>query len=270
MSELEDIQLERSPAPLTPGPSGGRWLPIVVGLLLVIGVLAFWYYKRGEREASNPDQVAVKQDVVPAEPTPATEVPPLDQSDAFVRDLVRALSSHPVIASWLTTDQLIRNFAVSVRNTAEGDTPARHLKTIAPARAFQVRRERGRIFIDDNSYARYNGHAAAVSGLDPKRTAELYRLLKPRIEEAYREVAGPGADFESDLRRALTSVLDTPIADGPIELRATVAGYDYADPALQSLSRSQQQLLRMGPDNARRIQQSLRAIGVEMGLLTSS
>ena len=242
----------------------------MVGLALLCALLAAWYYWRSDEEPEKADRVAVKQDVAPAEPAPAAEVPPLDQSDAFVRDLVRALSSHPVIASWLTTDQLIRNFAVSVRNVAEGDTPARHLNTIAPARSFQIRRERGAIYIDEASYARFDGHAAAVSGLDPKQTAELYRLLKPRIEEAYREVAGPGADFERDLRTALTSLLQTPVVDRPIELKPTIAGYDYADPSLQSLSPAQQQLLRMGPTNARRIQQSLRAIASAMGIITGS
>ena len=270
MSELDDIRLERSPDPVSPVPSPSRWGPAFVGLVLVGALLAGWYYWRSDRNPEKADRVAVKHDVIPAEPTPAVDVPPLDQSDAFVRDLVRALSSHPVIASWLTTDQLIRNFAVSVRNVAEGDTPARHLKTIAPGRPFQVRRERGAIYIDEASYARFDGHAAAVSGLDPKRMAELYRLLKPRIEEAYREVAGPGADFEHDLRVALRSVIETPVVDRPIELRTRVGGYDYADPSLQSLSPSQQQLLRMGPDNARRIQQSLRAIASEMGIITGS
>ena len=270
MSELDDIPLERSPDPVTPVPSRSRWGPALVALALVCALLAAWYYWRSARNPEQADRVAVKQDVVAAEPAPAAVVPPLDQSDAFVRDLVGALSSHPVIASWLTSDQLIRNFAVSVRNVAEGDTPAPHLKTIAPARSFKVRRERGAIYIDESSYARFDGHAAAVSGLDPKRTAELYRLLKPRIEEAYREAAGPDADFERDLRGALTSLLETPVMDRPIELKPTVAGYDYADPSLQSLSRAQQQLLRMGPTNARRIQQSLRAIASEMGISTGS
>lgn len=270
MSELDDIRLERSPDPVTPVPSPSRWGPALVGLVLVCALLAGWYYWRSDRDPETADGVAVKHDVIPAEAPPAVDLPPLDQSDAFVRDLVRALSSHPVIASWLTTDQLIRNFAVSVRNVAEGDTPARHLKPIAPGRSFQVRRERGAIYIDEASYARFDGHAAAVSGLDPERTAELYRLLKPRLEEAYREVAGPDADFERDLRVALTSVIETPVVDRPIELRTAIAGYDYADPSLQSLSPSQQQLLRMGPNNARRIQQSLRAIASEMGIITGS
>ena len=155
MSELDDIRLERSPDPLTPVPAQSRWGPALVGLVLVGALLAAWYYYwPRDPDPEKSDRVAVKQDVVPAEPAPAAELPPLDQSDEFVRDLVRALSSHPVIASWLTTDELIRNFAVSVHNVLEGDTPARHLKTIAPGRSFQVRRERGAIYIDEASYAR--------------------------------------------------------------------------------------------------------------------
>ena len=47
-------------------------------------------------------------------------------------------------------------------------------------------------------------------------------------------------------------------------LEETVAAYQYADPELESLSAAQKQLLRMGPDNMRRIQTTLRALRREL------
>lgn len=271
MAEFDELQLDK-PAPPPPPPQP-RWLLILAAVVLVIALIAVWYYLRREADIGSPDSVGVTQEVVPqtgAPPSTDADLPPLDESDTLVRQLVRALSAHPVTAAWLTTDQLIRNFTVSVANVAGGNTPAGHLHTIAPGRPFQIQRQRGITSIDPASYARFDGHAAAVDGLDPSGVAALYRRLKPRIEEAYRELAGPTADFDRTLQRAIVNVLETPIVEGPIEVRPATVGYDYADPSLQSLSRAQQQLLRMGPQNARRIQQKLRAIALELGMPEAS
>jgi hypothetical protein len=42
--------------------------------------------------------------------------------------------------------------------------------------------------------------------------------------------------------------------------------YAYSDPALEGLSAAQKQLLRMGPERARRVQERLRAFGIALGI----
>ncbi len=39
-------------------------------------------------------------------------LPPLDETDPLVRELVRALSHEPAIENWLVNDGLLRNFTV--------------------------------------------------------------------------------------------------------------------------------------------------------------
>jgi hypothetical protein len=270
MADFDDLNLERTPAPPPPRPP--RWLPILAAIVLLFALVAVWYYLR---RGSDPDRSDAGADPQPlAQTAPAveekTDVPPLGESDAFVRDLVRALSQHPIVAAWLTTDQLIRTFAVSVMNVADGDTPSRHLHTIKPEGTFQVDRRRGRSYIDPASYARYDGHAAAVAGLDPAGAARVYATLEPRIQEAYRELAGANADFDRALERAIIELLETPIVEGDVAVVPGIEGYGYADPSLESLSRAQQQLLRMGPENVRIVQQKLRAIARELGIGESS
>ena len=79
-------------------------------------------------------------------------VPPLDLSDPVVRELVRQLTSHPQVAAWLATDGLIRNFTVVVANTADGATPARHLRALRPATAFSVDTTANGMVLDPLSY----------------------------------------------------------------------------------------------------------------------
>ena len=270
MADFDDLKLEKTPAP--PPPPQPPWLLILAGLALLLALAAIWYYMRqtpgsdsnaSGRQAAPPAAKAVE------EPS-ATELPPLGQTDALVREMVRALSQHPIVVSLLTTDQLIRTFAVSVMNIADGDTPSRHLYTIKPQDTFKVQQRGGTTVIDQRSYARFDPHAAAIDGIDPGGAARLYETLKPRIEEAHRELAGKNADFDKTLERAIVKLLETPIVEGEIAVEQAVVGYTYADPSLESLSRAQQQLLRMGPDNVRRVQAKLRAIAGYLGIEESA
>ena len=222
MSEFDEVELERPSAPVPPPQPG--WIRGVAIVIPVLALMALWYYYGRNTSPTAHVDVDRQRVVAPRPESPATDLPPLDQTDTLVRELLRALSSHPVIAAWLTNDQLIRNFTVAVDNVADGDTPARNLHTIAPVGPFQVRRQKEIIFIDDRSYRRFDGHASAVADLDPKGAAQLYRRLKPRLDDAYRERAGPTGDFDRTLRLAIVNLLETPIVQGPIAVRPSPAG----------------------------------------------
>ena len=275
MADFDDLKLDKSAAP--PPPPQPRWIPIVAIAVLLFAFVAIWLYFRsaGDVASSNPVQAERSQAAALREtaPTSGEVLPPLDESDAMVRDLHRTLSQHPVIASLLTTDQLIRTFAVSIHNLAEGQTPAPHLHAIPPGSPLLVQRidpstalGAGGTIIDRRSYARFDRHAAAIDSIDTAGAARLYTRLKPRLEEAYREVAGPSANFDRAFERAVAQVLRTPVLDGPIAVQQTVTGYAYAEPGLESLPRAQQQLLRMGPENVRIVQAKVRAIAREIGI----
>lgn len=267
MADFDDLKLEKTPAP--PPPPQPRWIPILAVVVLVLALGGVWYYLRQRPE---PETDAGQRPAVPAagqgriaEPQPV-DLPPLDESDAFVRDLVGGLSQHPVIMSLLATDGLIRTFAVSMLNIADGDTPTRHLNTIKPDRTFGVRKQRTRTTIDPASYERFDTHAAAISGLDAAGVGKAYNTLKPRLQEALREVAGPNADIDRTMERAIVELLGAPVVEGDIAVVPEIVGYSYADPALASLSRAQQQLVRMGPQNTRRVQQKLREVAAQLGI----
>jgi Protein of unknown function (DUF3014) len=267
MADIDDLKLEKTAPP--PPPPQPRWIPIVAVIVLVLALLAVWFYLRQDTEL---ETSVGQRPAVPgpgegriAEPQPV-DLPPLDESDAFVRDLVQGLSQHPVVMSLLATDGLIRTFAVSMMNIADGDTPTRHLNRIKPERRFEVRKQRARTAIDPASYARFDTHAAAISGLDAAGVATAYTTLKPRIQEALREVAGPNADIDRVMERAIVQLLGAPVVEGDVAVVQDIVGYSYADPALASLSRAQQQLVRMGPENTRRVQQKLREFAAQLGI----
>ena len=194
----------------------------------------------------------------------AIDVPPLDQSDAVVRELVRQLSSHPRILAWLATDGLIRTATVAVENVSGGATPAGHFPVLKPTAGFETITRGRELYISPRSYERYDALADAMASIDPAGAARLYTTLKPRVEEAYRDLGYPDTPFDRALERAIVLLLRVPATDARVEPKGI--GYGYADPALEGLTGAQKQLLRMGPRNIRIIQSSLRQIALALGI----
>jgi hypothetical protein len=274
MHEVPDVDLLKTSderVPLGAGPGrAGLWIVLAV-LILAAAIAAYIVYGRrqvaGSADTQKPVQV-VQQPVKPLGGEPdAIVVPPLDESDAVVRELVAKLSSHPAVAAWLTTDGLIRNFTVVVANIVEARTPGVHLRALRPSSTFQVFERGGETYIDPRSYQRYDKVAAAAASIDPAGAARLYATLKPRIEDAYRELGAPDQTFDRALERAIVVLLKTPVVDGPVRVETHgAAGYAFASPELEGLSAPQKHLLRAGPANVRTIQSALRAIAVALGI----
>jgi hypothetical protein len=171
----------------------GVWIALV--LLIVAAGIAVYIVFRG-RLTPAPVETAAPVVETPAPPSPLgaepapVEVPPLGESDPVVRELVRALSSHPRVAAWLATEGLIRNFTTAVTNVAEGVTPAQHLAPLRPESGFRVVERGDDLYIDPASFQRYNGLADAAASIDPAGAAKVYATLKPRTGVDPRRAAG--------------------------------------------------------------------------------
>ena len=271
MSDLSEFDVDAAP----PEPphryererSPLIWVGVIVALLAVGAGVYYWFL----RPPSEVGITATDTPVAPAaaRPTDAGEpldVPPLDRSDALVRKLVAALSSHPLIGRWLTTNGLIRNFAVVVENIAYGMVPSGHLRPLRPSGTFRVLERNGDLTIDPRTYARYDGIADAVASVDTVGAAKLYAGLKPRLQEAYAEL-GREEPFDQVLERAIVVLLRVPTPPDTVRLEpAGAVEYKYADARLEALTQPQKQLLRMGPRNIGIIQGKLRDLALAIGI----
>ena len=260
-----------APEPSSPRRQTGLW--IIAGLLVVAAIVANYVVFRGGSTpegtvtAEAPSPVKAPQPVQPlGGDAMSITVPPLDETDDLVRKLVRALSSHPHVAAWLATEGRIRNFTVVVTNIAEGKAPAALVRMLRPSSPFRVVERSGDLYLDPRTYERYAGLADAVASIDPAGSARLYATLKPRIEEAHRELGGLDTPFDRTLERAIVLLLKTPVEDGPVPVEPRGIVYGFADEDLEDLTAAQKQLLRMGPRNARVVQRALRAIAVALGI----
>jgi hypothetical protein len=198
--------------------------------------------------------------------TPRADLPSLDQSDPWIRKLAAALSSHPKLAAWLVNDRLVHRFVAAVDNVAEGKRPNPHVTFLAPTTRFRVTESGGRVYADPGTFERNQAVVDVLTSLDPKGSAELYQAAKPLIDEEYRHLGYPDRKFDETLARAIDNLLRTPIPPPDAELKLKVNSYRYADPKLEALSPAQKQLLRLGPDNARKVQAKLRELAETLGL----
>ena len=263
--ELTDAQPDR--------PSGWSW--VVVAVLAAAAAVALYVAFGGRLSpggtppAERPKPIAA---AVPVQPlggaAPSIDLPPLNESDALVRQLVRQLSSHPQVAAWLATNDLIRNFTLIVTNIVEGQTLAPVLPALRPSSAFRVTEQSHNLYIDPRSYERYAGFTGAVASIEPAGSAKLYTMLKPRIEEAYVELGHRNTPFDRTFERAIVLLLNTPVQDGLVRVEpgSRGIGYVFAKGPLEALAVAQKQLLRMGPEHARTIQQRLREIALALGI----
>ena len=244
-------------------------------LLLIpvaLGVLWFSLRNRAEtpaEESSSAPTAPPEAGTPEAPPDVAEEVklPPLAESDAFLRERIAPLSSRPYLRLLLEADDLARKFVVSVANIAEGTSPRKQISHVRPEDSFTAIETTGRAVLDPKSYARYDDAAELFTSLDASAVAGLYRILEPLFDEAHRELGlTDRAGFKDTLARAIAVLRAAPVVEGPIELRAVNVNYVFEDPALEKLPAAQKHLVRMGPENTRRIQKKLGELHAALGL----
>lgn len=274
-------ELHRDDEPIDePVEEGKKIWGLVVAILAVLAVIAVLYYFFVVRKPK-PPQAATQAaaPVAQAEAEKAAAGPgleplafpavPLAASDDAVRQFAGALSGDPVFAKWILSRDLIRTFVVSVDNVANGLSPKPHIGFFSPEGAFRVSRAKTGTFVDPAGYARYAPVVEVVRSIDATAAVRLYRAVEPLAQEAYNELGYPGVDFDNTLEKAMGEMLETPVVEGPIKLEPRVLSYAMADPALEGLSLSQKQLLRLGPKGVEAVQAKIREIAAVLGIPAS-
>ncbi|MFQ6083778.1 MAG: DUF3014 domain-containing protein [Candidatus Aminicenantia bacterium] len=239
-----------------------------------LGIYYFFIYKKSQKPLSFPE-------VIEEQPSPVSLGKPireeekmarelagldLDNSDDMVRKLAKELSSYPQLAVWLRNEDLLRKFTAVVDNIANGLSPRPHIEFLAPQGDFQVIEKDGLFYVNPVSFDRYNLVADVFASLDSEGCVKLYGQLKPLVQEAYRDLGYPTQDFQETLFKAIIELLKTPVIEGEILLEEKVVTYMMVAPRLENLSPAQKHLLRMGPENVRKIQAKLREMALALGI----
>ncbi len=138
---------------------------------------------------------------IPKEPlkepeVPAVVLPRLDDSDPLFRDSVVTLSRIEAVNGWLGGNNLIRKTVLVVDNLARGTLIREPLAILTPTEPFSaIELAEDEFELNPASYRRFDRVTEIFDSLDSRRTAELYVLLHPLFEEAWRNWATGKDDF---------------------------------------------------------------------------
>lgn len=284
-SETVDLEVAEDSAvtlgddPRAPGASqdvparGSRLFPVALAGVAVLAfvALAGIYFAFRPTPRTPPTAGALPAPAATPLPTPLpnpgqkpaegggapVELPPLGQSDEFVRLAAAGLSAHPELTRWLAQASLVPTLAAVVTNIAAGESPRPHLGFLKPRTGFEARRRGARLTTDPSSFTGYDRFAEAVATIDASVAVAAYRTLQPLFEASYRDLGQPDGSFDNALERAIGTLLATPdVPDQtPLEPHATL--FRYADPRLERLNAAQKQFLRLGPRNVKAVQAKL-------------
>ncbi len=202
--------------------------------------------------------------VTAPEPEPAPEAQPLpglNESDLFVRQQLRDINGGVSVLQLLASEEVIRKFVVFIQNIREGDLPIRDLPMLRPSLGMQVRElDDERFLMEEVSYQRFNAMVNTFMAVNTEQAVRLYLQLEPLFQEAYAEIGFRDQNFTDSLLEVIDSVLNARTARGPHELTRPSVAYHFANPAIEEdYSSVEKLLLRIGPENADKLKQSLRA-----------
>ncbi len=239
--------------------------PLVLVVLAIIAAAAgalYWYLG----SAAPPPPVATGAPAPVAEEAPVAATGPAVDPDRQ-RTLVEAVSANPVLRGLLVAPELTRRWAVAVENLANDVVPRKQLAPFAPSGSFAVVRRGTTVFIDPQSYRRFDAVGDAVASVNVDALVIAYAALRPALETAYRALGYPDGAIDKAAARALHRIEMAPVRDGDVAVvEGSGATWAYADPALERLGDVDRQILRMGPRNARILQAKAREISQALGM----
>ena len=248
--------------------------PVTISVVLVLlaalsGGIAYWWMGKtptgddtvapvvddGEESGTAP---VASAPVEATEPRERPTLPSLANSDPVLRDWVGRLSKHPSLAQWLVSEDLVRRFVASVDAVARGDSPSGQLEMIQLEGPFQVLDTASGLRVNPATYRRYDLAAEVFTSLDIGASVRLYHDFEPLFEQAHAEIAEPGRSFRQTFAEAIDRILAVRLPTTEPTLERHLLVYHFADPDLEAASPAVKHLLRMGPDNARKVQNRLR------------
>lgn len=269
--------------------------PIVIAVLVALAIGGYFAWQHFERkQADTAPPVTVAEPVEPLSPTASAPTPPtapaiqhpveppptetaveptplpaLAEADALVRELVTGLITSKDVVTFLQMDGFIRRVVATVDNLPREHAPLMAWPVYPTPQRFGTQRtDTGVENIHPDNSQRYRPFVQLVESVDTARAVAIYRRLYPLFQQAYEELGFPGRYFNDRLVQVLDHLIATPVQTGPlavtlVEVKGEVPStrpwvrYEYADPALQSMSAGQKMLMRTGAENHQRLRAKL-------------
>ena len=193
---------------------------------------------------------------IPIEPMP--ELPSLNESDAFVQEQLATIETGVSLLRFLATEDLIRKFVVFTDNAAQGNLPQLEYPVQRITESMAIEALDDNLFVmEPSSYSRFDAVIDTFVAVDVDRGMFLYRMMLPLFQDAYAEIGYRDRSFTPVVLAAIDSIMNAELPEGPFQLVKPSVMYLYAEQDIEDMTPIQKQLIRLGPDNTRKLQAKL-------------
>ncbi len=186
-------------------------------------------------------------------------LPKLEESDAFFRQELSSISEG--LLNWFQVKDTIKKYIVIINDLSQHQIVFKHRGFIEPPAKIVVKEDGQGLYLAKSSYIRYNNFANAIAAIDVDKAIGFYLMFKPLFEQVYQGFSYP-TEYKLDdvFLKAAASVISAPIIDNRIALTPHLIRYRFTDKKLESLTDVKKQMIRMGPENTRKIQNLCRQL----------
>lgn len=263
------------------------------GILILCGFY-LWLDRQSADQLAAPVQVPVEMPppvarqeapmetrtvVAPIEPVQEIPLPPepsrniiaapqkIEGSDEVVRRVAKDIS--PALLDWLTPDQQVRKWVLSIDLMADGEVPKQYRPVAYPLERFAVETVHenniDQLYLAESNFKRTDLLVQVVTAIDPALVVHYYRAWLPLFEKAYQEQGKPGT-FNERFYKAL----DRLVAAKPMDVKPALVKkggviYGFADSRYESASDVEKMFWRMGPENSVKMQKFLAQVRIRLG-----
>ena len=281
---MSDAQTPAGTPPQGAGNKTGIFLALA-GLLVLCAALYWGFLQEPETPPPATTQTPVTPEVeievekivaapvqpeaepaVPEAPEPEVPVevepPPisLGESDGVLAETMASINAGQLGEQFIMRPNGLERGVAIVDNLRQGAVPYKLLPVGRPSKAFPFSDNGLAVTMDPVGFERYNGLADTIAGIDVPATLALYDLLSVAIEEAWDALGYTDTGFEDAVLSTLGAIMLTPATNVEARLIKDESNWIYEDEALESLSALQKQIMRMGPENADKIQAKAREL----------
>lgn len=205
----------------------------------------------------------------PAEPEPEP-LPELAESDSVALAAAEQLSGNDELKNLLVQDNVIQKSVRAVIAASDGGVVHEYRPIRSPGKPFLVdaldeppQADVGQRYrLSPRNYERYEPYVNLLTRLEPGAVAEVFQRFYPLFEQAYEQHGVDGGSFKSLTLKAIDSVLAAPVLEEEPVLVQPRVYYQFEDPKLEALPATQKLMIRMGPENTRKVQEALREVRV--------
>jgi hypothetical protein len=259
-----------------------------ITLAVAAAALAAWHWRAAwlPDPAARTAQAPAAPEAAPPAPVPAAapapapgvarypidaaaSAPEIVEAPPTLEGALARLVGSEALATLVVGDDFARRVVATVDNLGREKAPARLWPLQPPAGRFTTQAQGGGAEqLAADNFVRYGRHLTFIERTDARLGVALYKRHYAQFQQAYEELGYPGRHFNDRVVEVIDLLLATPVPKDPVAVRMPVGAgpiqperpwliYEFADPAQQALPAGQQLLLRMGPDNARRVKARL-------------